>query len=346
MRVAASYTSGMKTSLRTGAAALVTLAFLAVPAAASADTMSDLQAQIQSLMSQLKALQEQLHQELASTSPSGGWMIASTTIPRWGDEAHGASAAPGQWHMGSSTPCIALSRSLAQGAFGDDVRELQQKLIDEGDLDESAGVTGFFGPLTAAAVHKMQAHFGIASTTGTVGPMTRRFLRKGCEDVSQDDKPGMSGRVGDMIMHAFSSTTIPLQLGFGAHRDSQQPEVSGAAAGSITSIDDTRISVSDASGASKTFAITATTMVRIYDASSGTMKDGTVASLAAGDTVLVHGMKTADGSISAILIQKGLPGISPRMMHEGASTTPPIHGNEDVLKMLQGFIQGGDNLGR
>lgn len=320
---------------------------LAAPAVASADTVSDLQAQIQSLMQQLKTLQEQLHQQLASTTPSGGWMMGSTTLPHWGDQEHGTTTAPGQWQIGSSTPCIALSRTLSQGAFGDDVKQLQQKLIDDGDLDESAGATGFFGPLTVAAVHRMQEHFGIASTTGTVGPMTRQFLRKGCDDVmnrmeDQATTTGMMGRVGDFIMNAFSSTTIPMQLRFGNGNDAH-PEPN-AASGTISAVSASSITIADGDNA-KTFDITATTNVRIYDAASGSMQAGSVSGLAVGDSVLVHGMRGADGSMSAILIQKGLPGNGPRMMMQGDASTTPPHG-DDVLKMLQGFVKGGDNLDR
>lgn len=72
-----------------------------------------------------------------------------------------------------------LTRRLALASTGDDVKTLQEFLISKGYL--SAGnVTGYFGPMTMAAVKKFQAAEGIVSsgdpeTTGygAVGPGTR-----------------------------------------------------------------------------------------------------------------------------------------------------------------------------
>ena len=68
-------------------------------------------------------------------------------------------------------------RSLSLGMQGDDVRALQQILIQDGFL--SAAPTGFYGPLTTRAVEQFQAQYSIVSsgssfTTGygSIGPRT------------------------------------------------------------------------------------------------------------------------------------------------------------------------------
>lgn len=341
------YTYFMNNILRTQLAAFATVALLAAPLTASADTISDLQTQIQSLMAQLKSLQEQLHKELASSTRAGG-MMGSTTIPRWGekkDDVLGSNAIPGIIRR----PCIAPLRALSQGMSGDDVRELQQQLVDDGDLDDSSA-TGFFGPRTVAAVHKLQARLGIASTTGSVGPLTRELLRKRCAEAKNHmqnqevdhivDRP----RAHDMIMNQLSSTTMPMQPNMIGNFERQRPAEANAIRGTITSVDSNSIVVSN-EDTSKTLSITDATVVRIYDTESGTMKNGTVANLAIGDQVMVHGMKTADGSAVAILIQKGLPAMGLHMMmRDEASTTVPMRPKNEVLKMLPGFVRGGDNV--
>lgn len=64
---------------------------------------------------------------------------------------------------------------LSIGMTGQDVTELQQRLMEAGYLTVSP--TGYFGHLTASAVMKYQAAHGVA-TTGYVGPLTRAELNK------------------------------------------------------------------------------------------------------------------------------------------------------------------------
>jgi hypothetical protein len=67
------------------------------------------------------------------------------------------------------------ARSLKVGSRGDDVTALQNRLTDESVY--TGPVTGYFGPLTAQAVKKFQAKYGI-SQVGIVGPQTRTLLNK------------------------------------------------------------------------------------------------------------------------------------------------------------------------
>jgi peptidoglycan hydrolase-like protein with peptidoglycan-binding domain len=73
--------------------------------------------------------------------------------------------------LGVST--FVFNSNLRQGASSDDVKELQQRLTDEGVY--TGPITGFFGPLTLKAVKDYQALKGLPQT-GYVGPMTREAL--------------------------------------------------------------------------------------------------------------------------------------------------------------------------
>lgn len=155
---------------------------------------SDLTSQIQSLMSQITSLETQL-QTLVSSA------VGSTTGPMWGQ---GSGTPP----TGSSTPgmmgvrCPQVDRDLSIGSTGSDVSQLQDMLAGDGFL--SASSTGFFGQLTASALGEFQAHFGIASSTGVLGPITRNFINGRC---------GGQGQGGGM-----GSSTPPMwQMGSSTH---------------------------------------------------------------------------------------------------------------------------------
>jgi peptidoglycan hydrolase-like protein with peptidoglycan-binding domain len=69
-------------------------------------------------------------------------------------------------------------RDLGVGAQGEDVTELQNRLIEAGVY--SGPVTGYFGPLTQGAVAAYQRKMGIVDT-GFFGPLTRAEINKGLE---------------------------------------------------------------------------------------------------------------------------------------------------------------------
>ena len=122
--------------------------------AASAQTATEIQAQIRQLLAQVASLQAQLAK---LTTPS-------TTPPLPPDTVQ-------------HRICSVLYRNLSPGARGDDVLGLQEFLRSEGYL--SANATGYFGPLTAQAVAKWQAAQGV-SAVGSVGPMTRERIQRWC----------------------------------------------------------------------------------------------------------------------------------------------------------------------
>ena len=69
--------------------------------------------------------------------------------------------------------CVNITRSIGEGAWGDDVRGLQAYLSSLGLF--TASQTGKYGPLTRSAVMQWQSAQGVAST-GVVGPLTRAQL--------------------------------------------------------------------------------------------------------------------------------------------------------------------------
>ena len=65
-----------------------------------------------------------------------------------------------------------FSKSLYVGVVGDEVTLLQEFLAGDSDIYPEGKVTGYFGPLTKAAVKRFQEKNGI-ETVGIVGPKTR-----------------------------------------------------------------------------------------------------------------------------------------------------------------------------
>ncbi len=154
---------------------LVSLAIgaaLIVPFAASADTLSDLQAQLQSLLSQVANVQSQIAtlRANATTTPGMGW--------------------GGQGMATSTRPfCRIFSHILGQGSTdavtNGEVTSLQHILAQDPTIYPQGLVTGFFGSATGEALGRLQQQWGIvgnATTTGwgLFGPRTRDFLTQWC----------------------------------------------------------------------------------------------------------------------------------------------------------------------
>lgn len=183
------------TKYKISAAALVLSAALGIlaPLSASAVTVDELKAQIETLTAQLKALQQQLHSQVASTTEQ--WkmdhpFMASSTVPR-------------------EVKCHIITRALGVGSKGDDVKELQDELAQDEDVYPEGSVTGYFGPATAAAVQRFQEKYGVASSSApVVGPRMREFLKNRC---NPGVMPGMMGSTTMPVMpRFFGSSTMPL----------------------------------------------------------------------------------------------------------------------------------------
>jgi len=121
-----------------------------MPALASADTASDLQAQINSLLATISSLQAQL------SGTTGGSTVGTG---------------------------YTFNTNLTMGSTGADVMNLQKVLNASADTKvASSGVgspgmeSSYFGGLTKAAVMKFQAKHGISPVAGYVGAITRAKL--------------------------------------------------------------------------------------------------------------------------------------------------------------------------
>lgn len=100
--------------------------------------------------------------------------------------------------------CPHILRILSRGSRGDDVYQLQVFLNQQGYL-QSRLLSGYFGPLTAAAVTKFQAREGL-SQVGIVGPLTRAALTWRCEHPNKS------------FSASPTSGPAPLQVHFSAGR--------------------------------------------------------------------------------------------------------------------------------
>ena len=204
----------MKKNAYKAATLALSIAFITTPLFASAqttDASSSVSIQIQSLLSQIIALQQQLKMLVHSS-------MGTSTMPTMGSstQMHGDMHGDMGDEM-SGRRCVAIIRDLSMGSQGDDVSNLQQMLSDNGFLSAS-NATGFFGALTAHAVMQFQSKFGVsASTTGVVGPLTRNVLRGHCGD-------GMNG--------GMSPTSHSWQNGTSTHWMSRDDQGNGGNDGS------------------------------------------------------------------------------------------------------------------
>lgn len=69
-----------------------------------------------------------------------------------------------------------LTRNLALGSSGEDVKTLQEFLASQPDLYPEGKITGYFGRLTLGAVKRFQKKQGL-DQAGSVGPLTRNQIR-------------------------------------------------------------------------------------------------------------------------------------------------------------------------
>ena len=105
----------------------------------------------------------------------GGGGGGSTSGSRSGGRVITAPAVASQGKvLGAST--FAFTSHLRKGASSDAVKQLQERLRAEGHFTYATS-TGYFGPITFAAVQAYQAKHGIPST-GFVGPLTIAELNK------------------------------------------------------------------------------------------------------------------------------------------------------------------------
>jgi len=103
------------------------------------------------------------------TTSGGGHHTAARTRSTGGGTSGGSV-------LGAET--FNFTRDLTIGSTGDDVTALQQILMNAGLLNIPAP-TGYFGPLTRAALGFFQALHSITPAAGYFGPITRALLNSG-----------------------------------------------------------------------------------------------------------------------------------------------------------------------
>ena len=155
--------------------ALLVIGLLVLSLPASAQTIADLQAQIDALLKQVQALQAQLGEQGTAPAPA-------PTPP-----AGTAPPAPPT----NVAACLSLSYNLYLGLNNaeteGEVTKLQKYLAADASVYPEGLITGFFGPLTEQAVKRFQAKNNIVSsgspdTTGygVVGQKTRVAISSEC----------------------------------------------------------------------------------------------------------------------------------------------------------------------
>ncbi len=108
--------------------------------------------------------------------------------------------------LGAST--YNFSASLSYGATGADINALQQVLIDAGYL-KIAAPTGWFGPMTQAAVKLYQQRHGIPAT-GFVGPLTLAALNLGTTPTMSDEQRSLIKVQIDSLLKEVQSLQLQL----------------------------------------------------------------------------------------------------------------------------------------
>ncbi len=173
---------------------LLVAVFAFIPAGTDAQSAAELQQRIETLLSQIQQLQQQI------SAASGG------AVPVPG----GGSATP----TPSNSACPFVGRTLKVGSSGDDVRRLQQFLARDRAIYPEGTVSGYFGALTEAAVKRWQIKYNIvssgsASTTGfgVYGPRTAAAMSLQCSQGG-----GGTPAVGGSLQVAPVSGNAPLEV--------------------------------------------------------------------------------------------------------------------------------------
>ena len=162
-----------------------------VPLFVHAQTQTEIQQQIIDLLSRLDDLQKQVGTQPTNPPTLGGQTGAGSSVLSGG---------------------LSLTRDLQRGMSGNDIASLQSFLARDASIYPSGQATGFFGPLTEAAVQKFQVACGIVSAGdyqstgyGRVGPRTRTALSTGCQGIPQ-------GVVGGFMRVSPTTGAAPLTV--------------------------------------------------------------------------------------------------------------------------------------
>lgn len=176
-----------------GMAVFISAIIVPLFVSAAQPSVTDLQSLIQQLQEQIKSLQAQvvdLQAGLSSTKSDLEEVKAE----------------------------VKFTKTLARGARGDDVKELQKFLsLKFPDLFSQTLITGYYGAKTEAAVRKLQEEQGL-DTVGVVGPKTLIKLNElvtqgaGASGVIPPGlltAPGIQGRIGTSTVSSTPTFVLP-----------------------------------------------------------------------------------------------------------------------------------------
>ncbi len=142
----------MKFKMRINILLFLTILSFLLSSSVLAQTSNSTETLILQLQQQIKALQEQITKLRAEVSSTKTELEAIKTE-------------------------LKFTKALSRGATGDEVKQLQEFLKQFPDIYPKGLVTGYFGPLTEAAVRKFQENHDI-ETIGVVGPKTLSKLNE------------------------------------------------------------------------------------------------------------------------------------------------------------------------
>lgn len=110
-----------------------------------------------------------------------------------------------------SAEALAITRTLSLGSRGDEVSALQTLLAGDPIIYPEGLVTGYFGPLTRAAIQRFQASEGIvwngdetSTGLGLVGPRTRAALARihsASQSAMSDTPRTITDTISDSTLH-------------------------------------------------------------------------------------------------------------------------------------------------
>ena len=160
--------------------------FVAIPSFGKAATVEELQAQLQALIRQVQTLQAQVAAQQSSPQP----VLPSRPVTVVLEEKP------------QNIP--SFNRNLFFGIRGDDVRDLQEFLTDQGYY--AGPISGYYGLLTVQAVKKFQSANGI-NPTGYFGPRSRviasEIFRKLVSQICSEE--GCEGKVLPVVKLAITT---------------------------------------------------------------------------------------------------------------------------------------------
>jgi len=127
---------------------------------------------------------------------------------------------------GGTGTCFSFTRDLYGGLSGNDVEALQDYLTGTGHFSYAGGSTGYFGPVTQAAVAAWQAANGVAPAVGYFGPISRAKYTTVCgggDDDTTDESDDLSGGAGSISDADFLAGLNNEEVG----EDEEDVEIAG-----------------------------------------------------------------------------------------------------------------------